>query len=220
MDTSKKEDPSVDNLRIEYERPELQRSTLKADPVEQFKAWLDDAIATDIIEPHAMTLATATASGIPSARVVLLRGYDAKGFVFYTNYDSQKGKELAENPYAALTFYWASLHRQVRISGTVSRISAIESNHYFQSRPKSSQIGAWSSKQSQVLNSREELEDEFKEFEAEFQEKDVPRPPYWGGFIVSPEIIEFWQGRPSRLHDRFRYKLQGDGSWMIERLSP
>ncbi|MCB0210879.1 MAG: pyridoxamine 5'-phosphate oxidase [Anaerolineae bacterium] len=220
MDTSENKKPSVADLRIEYERPKLQRSMLKADPLEQFKLWLDEAIAANIIEPHAMTLATATASGIPSARTVLLRGYDANGFVFYTNYDSQKGKELAENPYAALTFYWATLHRQVRISGSVSRISAIESNHYFQSRPKSSQIGAWASKQSQVLRSRAELEDEFQEFETEFQDKDVPRPPYWGGFIVSPDMLEFWQGRPSRLHDRFRYKLQGDGNWLIERLSP
>ncbi|MCB9076976.1 MAG: pyridoxamine 5'-phosphate oxidase [Anaerolineaceae bacterium] len=211
---------SVTDRRIEYESPALRRNTLKPNPLEQFKLWLDEAIAADIIEPQAMTLATATVDGVPSARTVLLRDYDERGFVFYTNYQSQKGRELAENPHAALTFYWAALHRQVRITGSVSRVSSEESDSYFKSRPEGSKIGAWASKQSQVLRSRAELEVEVKEFEAEFKGKEIPRPLYWGGYQLLPDMIEFWQGQPSRLHDRFRYVRQSDDSWVIQRLSP
>ncbi|MCB0167694.1 MAG: pyridoxamine 5'-phosphate oxidase [Anaerolineae bacterium] len=213
-------DSSVTDLRIEYESPSLRRNNLKANPLEQFKVWLDEAIAADIIEPQAMTLSTATIDGIPSARTVLLRGFDERGFVFYTNYQSQKGRELAENPHAALTFYWSVLHRQVRIAGSVSRVSSEDSDSYFKSRPEGSKIGAWASKQSQVLRSRAELEREVKEFETEFKDKEIPRPLYWGGYRLAPDVIEFWQGQTSRLHDRFRYVRENDESWLIQRLSP
>ena len=219
MDNSEN-NSSVTDLRIEYESPALRRNTLKKNPLEQFRLWLDEAIAANIIEPQAMILSTATSDGIPSARTVLIRGYDERGFVFYTNYQSQKGRELAENPHAALTCYWAVLHRQVRIAGSVSRVSSEESESYFKSRPEGSKIGAWASKQSQVLRSRAELETEVKEFEAEFEGKEIPRPLYWGGYRLLPDIIEFWQGQPSRLHDRFRYIREDDDSWTIQRLSP
>lgn len=212
--------PSVTDLRIEYDPPPLRRDTLSKNPLEQFKLWLDEAIAADIIEPQAMTLSTANIDGIPSARTVLLRGYDERGFLFYTNYQSQKGHELAENPHAALTFYWAVLHRQVRIAGTVSRVSSEESDSYFKSRPEGSKLGAWASKQSQVLRSRTELETDVKEFEAEFQGKEIPRPMYWGGYRLAPDMIEFWQGQPSRLHDRFRYVQDNADRWIIQRLAP
>ena len=220
MTSSAQDKPSVTDLRIEYDQPPLRRNALNEDAVEQFRQWLNEAIATDIIEPPAMTLATATADGIPSARIVLLRGYDERGFVFYTNYNSQKGQELAENPQAALTFYWAQLHRQVRIFGSVSRVSAEESDKYFQSRPEGSKIGAWASAQSQILSNRAELESKIKEFEIKFQGEEIPRPSHWGGFRLSPTAVEFWQGRPSRLHDRWRYIRQDNNSWLIERLSP
>lgn len=220
MRASADNQPSIADLRIEYDQPALRRDELNEDPLIQFKQWIEAAIAAGMIEPQAMTLATATKEGIPSARTVLLREYSPSGFVFYTNYESRKGQELAENPRAALTFYWAPLHRQVRIDGAVSRVSTEESSRYFQSRPKGSQLGAWASKQSRVLNDRAELEADFREVEAKFRAKAVPCPPYWGGFRLLPKVIEFWQGRPSRLHDRFRYTLQEDNNWLIERLSP
>ncbi len=211
---------SVYRLRTEYRSATLTRQDLYASPFEQFKTWLDAAITAQLTEPHAMTLATATTAGVPSARTVLLRGFDEAGFVFYTNYESQKGRELAENSQAALVFFWAELERQIRITGSVEKISAAESDHYFQSRPRGSRLGAWASKQSQVISSRAVLENRLEALEVDYEGRDIPRPSFWGGFRLAAVAIEFWQGRPSRLHDRFRYTKQPDGSWFIERLSP
>ncbi|MDI3339999.1 MAG: pyridoxamine 5'-phosphate oxidase [Sphaerobacter sp.] len=207
-------------LRKEAMAPGLHEADLAPDPVVQFNRWLTEALARDIPEPNAMTLATATRDGIPAARVVLLRGFDERGFVFYTNYESQKGRELAENPRAALVFHWPALGRQVRITGTVERVSPEESDAYFRSRPHGSQLGAWASQQSAVIPSREVLEARLQEVEQRFASDEVPRPPFWGGYRVAPATIEFWQSRPNRLHDRLRYVRQPDGTWRIERLSP
>lgn len=166
-----------------------------------------------------MTLATATKDGVPCARIVLMKSFDERGFVFYTNYNSRKGAELAENPRACLLFYWSALWRQVRIEGTIEKVSEEESEQYFHSRPLGSQIGAWASNQSHPIESRAVLEARFKEFDSKFGD-NVPRPPYWGGYRVEPEVIEFWQGQENRLHDRLRYTLQADGSWIIDRLNP
>ena len=211
---------SVADLRKEYARAGLEEGDLDPDPIRQFAAWFAEAQATGPGEANAMTLATATRDGRPSARIVLLKGFDERGFVFYTNYESQKGRDLAENPRAALTFYWAELERQVRIAGTAARVSRDESRRYFDSRPLGSRLGASLSHQSQVIPDRAVLEAEFARLEAEHADGDVPLPPFWGGYRVAPETIEFWQGRPSRLHDRLRYTRQPDGSWIIERLSP
>ena len=182
--------------------------------------WYGEAEAAGLREPHAMTLATATREGRPSARVVLLRGFDERGFCFFTNYESRKGRELAENPAAALVFLWSELERQVRIEGTVERTSEAESESYFQSRPAGSRIGAWASPQSQVITSRAELERAQAELEAKHAEGRIPRPPHWGGFRLRPRLIEFWQGRPSRLHDRLEYRLEDGGGWRMVRLAP
>ena len=210
----------LSKLRTEYRAATLNRPDLHESPFEQFKMWLNAAITAQLTEPHAMTLATATAAGLPSARTVLLRGFDEEGFVFYTNYESQKGRELAENPQAALVFFWAELERQIRIVGAVEKISAPESERYFQSRPRGSRLGAWASQQSQVISSRTVLENRLEALEVEYKDRDIPCPSFWGGFRLCAESIEFWQGRPSRLHDRFRYTKQPDRSWLIERLSP
>lgn len=198
----------------------LNESEVDASPFEQFARWFRQAEASNIILPNAMTLATATSAGKPSARMVLLKGFDERGFVFYTNYESQKGRELAENPHAALVFYWAELSRQVRITGSVSKVSVEESESYFKSRPLDSRLGAWASMQSEVISNRAVLEARMRELEAEYQGKDVPLPPYWGGLRLVPDAIEFWQNRASRLHDRLRYTRQQDRGWLIERLSP
>lgn len=189
-------------------------------PFEQFAEWMEEAMREDGAEVNAMTLATATPDGVPSARTVLLKGFDERGFVFYSNYESQKGHELAANPHASLLFHWARLGRQVRITGDVTRTTSEESEAYFHSRPSGSQLSAAVSHQSQVIPSREWLERRLAELEEEYREKEVPLPPHWGGFRVTPRSMEFWQGRPNRLHDRLRYTLQSDGSWTIERLSP
>jgi pyridoxamine 5'-phosphate oxidase len=209
------------DIRRDYARTRLDEGDVAADPIEQFHHWLDDALACEVLEATAMTLATATPDGVPSARMVLLKGADARGFVFYTDYRSRKGQELTANPRAALVFYWGELERQVRVTGTVERVSAEESAEYFASRPRPSRLGAWASRQSSVLPDRETLERRLDDVRARFGEGDVPLPPHWGGFRVIPEAIEFWQGRESRLHDRIRYVRAGaEGSWRIERLSP
>ena len=198
----------------------LRKHNLDPNPFKQFEKWYQEAWEANIKFANAMTLATASKEGIPSARMVLLKGVDERGFVFYTNYESQKGRELTENPHAALVLYWRKLDRQVRISGPVSRVSREESEAYFRSRPIGSRLGAWASKQSQVIANHEVLEKRFEEVKEQYQGKEIPLPPYWGGFRVSPKTIEFWETRHSRLHDRFRYTPQADGSWQIERLSP
>ena len=199
----------------------LTKANVDASPIRQFQAWYDEVRAQGVSEQDAisMTLATAGKDEQPSARVVLLKSFDDRGFVFYTNYLSSKGKELAENPRACLLFYWSQLWRQVRIDGVVEKISAAESEEYFQSRPLGSKLGAWASNQSEVIDSRETLEARFAELEKRFGE-DVPRPEHWGGYRLKPNSIEFWQGRDNRLHDRLRYRLQDDGGWVIERLGP
>ena len=211
---------SLSDLRREYALAGLKESDLDSNPFNQFDKWFQQALAAGLPEPNAMTLATATLDGKPSARIVLLKGFDERGFVFFTNYESQKGRELLANPQAALVCYWIELERQVRISGRVSRVSAKESEEYFQSRPLGSQLGAWASQQSEVVDGRKTLEDRLEQLTREYQTKPVPLPPYWGGYRVAPETIEFWQGRPNRLHDRLRYTFQTNHHWLIERLSP
>ncbi|RMG84131.1 MAG: pyridoxamine 5'-phosphate oxidase [Bacteroidetes bacterium] len=209
------------NLRQNYESPILTRDQLRADPVEQFLAWFDDALAANVEEPNAMTLATANAEGRPSARVVLLKDVRPEGFVFYTNYGSRKARHLLENPFASLVFLWLKLHRQVRVEGRVEKIPREWSEKYFQSRPKESQIGAWASPQSEVIESRDVLEKRVAELSEKYRDAPaLPLPDNWGGFIVYPEEIEFWQGQPSRLHDRFRYTKTPGGNWQIDRLAP
>jgi len=212
--------PEVAGLRQEYTRYGLRESDLHPDPIEQFTKWFNDAVASEIVEPNILTLATASADGFASARTVLLKGYDARGFVFYTNQQSRKGRELAENPRASLVFWWDRLERQVVIQGTVTPVPDDEADDYFHSRPRGSQLGAWASRQSTVIESREVLERRLEELEKEYEGKEIPRPEYWGGYVVKPLSIEFWQGRPNRLHDRLRYRLSDDGAWIIERLSP
>jgi pyridoxamine 5'-phosphate oxidase len=211
---------SIADIRRDYKLHALTESGIAADPFTQFDRWWDEAINSQIDEVNAMTLATATKDGVPSARIVLLKGYDEKGFVFYTNYHSDKGETLAGNPRAALVFFWKELERQVRIEGTVSKTSAEESDRYFDSRPMASRIGAWASPQSQKISSRELLEKKFLDLETQYASGAIPRPPHWGGYVVRPTRIEFWQGRSSRLHDRIRYSLSQDGKWTIERLAP
>lgn len=189
-------------------------------PMRQFQIWWEDARARNFPEPDAVTLATSTRDGIPSARMVLLKGHDPRGLVFYTNYESQKARELIENPRACIVVFWPELQRQIRVIGTIAKTTREESEAYFRTRPRGSQIGAWASKQSQVLEDRDALDARVAEVEREFDGKDVALPPHWGGFRLSPTSVEFWQGRESRLHDRLRYTRRADGSWRIERLSP
>ncbi len=210
---------SLADLRREYARARLDETTISRDPVTEFARWFEEAVKAEVQEPNAMTLATATRDGVPSARIVLLKGFDQRGFVFFTDYRSRKGAELEGNPRAALVFYWGELERQVRITGEVSPVDREESEAYFRTRPRGSRLGAWISHQSQVISSRKQLEDRLPEMERKYPGDDVPLPPYWGGFRVVPEAVEFWQGRPSPLHDRIRYVRNGDG-WRIERLSP
>ena len=214
-------EPRTTHARKEYERGELDEATVERDPFRQFAAWYDDAVAAGVPEPEAMTLSTATPDGRPSARIVLLRGFDARGFCFFPNYASHKGRELEANPHAALTFHWAALERQVRIEGRVERTTAAESDAYFASRPSTSRIGAWSSPQSAVIADRAALETLFARFRAEHpDDAAIPRPEHWGGYRLVPERIEFWQGRPSRLHDRLRFRRGEDDAWLLERLAP
>ncbi len=213
-------DISVADLRKDYQLQGLRETDVDVSPFKQFQVWFDQALASQLPEPNAMTVATATQSGKPSARIVLLKGFDERGFVFYTNYQSHKGQELADNPQAALVFWWAELERQIRIEGRVEKVSQQESYEYFHSRPFNSRLGAWASEQSQVIESRAVLEQRAQELKTKYENSDVPRPPHWGGFRVIPTRIEFWQGRSSRLHDRLLYRLLDNGSWLIERLSP
>lgn len=206
-------------LRRSYTYAGLNESDLSPDPFIQFGHWFAQATAAELCEPNAMTLATVSPGGEPSARTVLLKGYDQRGFVFFTNYDSAKARDLTANPRAALLFYWDPLERQIRINGTVERTSEKESDAYFQLRPETSQLGAWASAQSEVIPGRDILERKYHEAAERFKGRTIPRPSYWGGFRVRPSSFEFWQGRPSRLHDRLRYRLE-DGVWRIERLSP
>ncbi len=234
---------TITELRREYNLAGLRRADLDPDPVVQFRRWFEQAAGerasgrlrkffvnlyksllmlpkAERADINAMTLATVDAHGHPSARVVLLKGLDERGFQFYTSYDSRKGQELADNPNAALVFYWPDLERQVCVVGEVTRLPAADSDAYFASRPRGSRIAAWASKQSQPVADRAALEQEWKKFEAQYPRESVPRPPNWGGHVVSPMTVEFWQGRPNRLHDRFRYVRQPDKSWKIERLAP
>jgi pyridoxamine 5'-phosphate oxidase len=207
-------------IRTDYTQKALEESDMEVDPIRQFNMWWQQALEAKIIEVNAMTLATASADGVPSARTVLLKGFSEKGFNFFTNYNSFKGRQLAENPKASLLFFWKELERQVRITVIVEKLSSEESNAYFQSRPRASQVGAVASPQSQVIESRQWLDEKYKEAIKQFENTDVQRPLHWGGYIVRPVIFEFWQGRPGRLHDRIQYTLLGDGRWKIERLAP
>jgi pyridoxamine 5'-phosphate oxidase len=207
-------------LRIDYGRASLDESDVRPDPIGQFGVWFDEARAANVSEPNAMTLATVGADGTPSARVVLLKSFDARGFTFHTNYQSRKGEELAGNPRAALCFFWQPLERQVRVEGVVERTSPEESEAYFRTRPVDAQIGAWVSQQSKPIASRAELQSLLQQLKQRFGDGPVPRPEHWGGLRVVPNAIEFWQGRPSRLHDRIVYTRQSDGTWTRQRLSP
>jgi pyridoxamine 5'-phosphate oxidase len=234
---------AIADLRREYSLTGLRRRDLEADPIVQFRKWFDQASGArasgrvrkffiqlykrlllasgaESLDLTAMTLATVDRQGRPSARVVLLKGVDQRGFVFFTNYESRKGQELAGNPQAALVLYWPDQERQVRIAGEVNKLPPAESDAYFRSRPRGSRLAAWASEQSATVKDRAALEEKWKQMEARYASQDIPRPPFWGGYLLSPERIEFWQGRPNRLHDRFRYTQQPDKTWLIERLSP
>lgn len=234
---------SLADLRREYTLAGLRRQDLNSDPMVQFRRWFEQASGArasgrwhkflvrcykrllmmggiDVVDVNAMTLATVDAAGKPSARTVLLKGVDERGFIFFTNYNSRKGRELADNPNAALVCYWPELERQVTIAGTVTKVPDKESDTYFASRPYGSRIGAWASDQSQSVRDRAELEEKWRQYERQYPGPEVPRPAHWGGYVLSPTRVEFWQGRPNRLHDRFRYTRGAGNSWLIERLSP
>lgn len=210
---------NIATIRKEYKLRSLLESDVDADPIKQFQHWWNDAVKSNVEEVNAMTLATVDSKGKPSARIVLLKGINNNGFIFFTNYESKKGTHLTENPNTALVFFWKELERQVRIEGTVKKISEKESDEYFVVRPEQSRIGAWSSPQSKVIKNRTYLEDMFEKYTKQFSDGAIIRPPHWGGYIVQPSLIEFWQGRPNRLHDRLQYTLY-DNKWIIERLAP
>ncbi len=210
---------NISDLRKEYTRAGLLEAAAHSDPIEQFHRWFEEALAASLYEPNAMTLATATREGRPSARVVLLKGFDERGFVFYTNYEGRKARELEENPYCAVVFYWGELERQVRVEGRAERVSKGESDAYYGSRPRGSRLGAWASAQSREVGDRRALEDRLRELELEYEGREIPRPPFWGGYRVEPTQFEFWQGRENRLHDRLVYRRAGNG-WEVSRLQP
>ena len=210
----------IASIRKEYKLKSLDEAAAADNAIKQFDRWWQDAINSEIDEVNAFTLATAAADGKPAARIVLLKGYDEKGFVFFTNYQSHKGQELATNPQGCMVFFWKELERQIRIEGSIEKISAEESDEYYFSRPLSSQVGAWASPQSSVIKNREVIEDNVKKYEAQFAGSSISRPPHWGGYRLQPQAIEFWQGRPSRLHDRLLFTLLEKNEWKIERLAP
>lgn len=211
---------NLEEMRRHYAQRELDLGDLNPNPFAQFDQWMREAIETEVLEPNAMSLATVGADGQPTIRTVLLKGFDERGLVFYTNYESTKSRQIEGNPRVAVVFPWLPLERQVSVTGHARRISTAESLKYFLSRPRDSQIGAWASRQSEVITTRSLLETKFAEMKAKFAANEVPLPSHWGGYRITPETFEFWQGRPSRMHDRFRYSKQADGSWKIERLMP
>ena len=210
---------AISDLRKDYTLHGLDKVDVLPNPIDQFRVWFEAALGAGVPEPNAMHISTVTADGRPNGRIVLIKDVSDAGFVFYTNYESRKGRELTERPFAALTFFYPELERQIRIEGRVEKVSGDESDSYFNSRPRGSQIGAWVSNQSTAVESRDVLESRQRELESRFNDQPVPRPPHWGGFRVVPDTLEFWQGRPSRLHDRIRYRKEGQ-HWLIDRLSP
>lgn len=211
---------AIANLRRDYQQAGLTEADVDPDPIKQFERWFNAALQAGIPEPNAMTLGTAGRDGMPGTRTVLLKGFDARGFVFYTNYESRKARQLSENPQASLLFPWVALERQIEILGRVEKVSREETAAYFHSRPVASQLGAWASHQSAALSDRDELEKRVQALQVKYQDQPVPVPPFWGGYRVLPGSIEFWQGRANRLHDRLRYSLESDGTWKLVRLSP
>lgn len=212
---------SIDAIRENYDFPPFTERDAHADPIEQFRAWFEDAKRSDPRQPNAMTLATSSPDGVPSARIVLLKGFDREGFTFFTNYQSDKARDLDSNPLAALLFHWPQLTRTVRVTGAVEKVTRQESEAYFATRPRDSQLGAWASAQSTVIESRDYLHKRYDELKKQYEGRDVPTPPHWGGYRVRPATIEFWQGQTSRLHDRLRYvRENGDGAWTLQRLAP
>lgn len=209
----------ISKLRHDFSKHSLDEKDADKDPFKQFEKWYKDASDAEVAQPHALTLSTVDPSGRPSSRILYLRHFSNEGFIFYTNYHSKKGKDIEQNPFAAMNFFWSELERQVRVEGELKKISEKKSDAYFSSRPRESQLGAWVSQQSTLLKSREEMEEKFKELENKYEGKTVPRPPHWGGYILVPVLFEFWQGRPGRLHDRLRYCLDNN-KWKIERLFP
>ena len=214
------ENNSIAAMRKVYQLKSLLEKDVNDDPIKQFESWWQEAINSQAEEPNAMTLATCSASGKPSARIVLLKGINENGFVFFTNYQSRKAQEIKENSFVALVFFWKELERQIRIEGNVKKISGKESDEYFSVRPRESQLGAWSSPQSSVIKNAEFLHENMKKYKDQFHSKEIPRPDFWGGYLVEPNLIEFWQGKPGRLHDRLQYSLGNNGVWKLQRLAP